>query len=125
MSTVVVYCHIYDIHARARARVVVATQSPIFRTVLTFLSVDSQLLDCLQSYEHEVWHNDTTAAPLAKAKEEEVAASAHDHSLAYVEHGGVRVVLIVDLWHPELQDDAERERVRHDFAWNDGIPYTP
>ena len=34
------------------------------------------------------------------------------------EEVGSRVVLIVDLWHPEVSDAAAREQVRRDFGWH-------
>ena len=43
------------------------------------------------SYEHEVFHEGLGQGP--------------------------RVVLIVDVWHPEVVDEAGREQVRRDFAW--------
>ena len=45
------------------------------------------------SYEHEVFHEGG-------------------------EEAGSRVVLIVDLWHPEVSDAAAREQVRRDFGWH-------
>ena len=37
-------------------------------------------------------------------------------------HGGVgpRVVLIVDVWHPQLTDEAARDQIRRDFNWHKG-----
>ena len=45
------------------------------------------------SYEHEVFHEGG-------------------------EEASPRVVLIVDLWHPEVSDAAAREQVRRDFGWH-------
>lgn len=60
------------------------------------------------SYEHEVWYDGPGAGDVHAG-----------------EWGGVRVVLIVDLWHPQLVDAELRERVRRDFGWSEGIPYAP
>ena len=48
-----------------------------------------QVLIFDDSFEHEVWH----------------------------EGGGPRVVLIIDVWHPELDTEAKRDKIRRDFKF--------
>jgi hypothetical protein len=33
---------------------------------------------------------------------------------------GARVVLIVDVWHPQIVDENQRAQVRRDFGWHAG-----
>lgn len=43
----------------------------------------------------------------------------YEHEIFHEGQGeGPRVVLIVDVWHPEVADERSREQVRKDFAWH-------
>ena len=64
----------------------------------------------------------TCTAPARKEWREGKVLVFDDSYEHEVFHGGLgpRVVLIVDVWHPQLTDEATRDQIRRDFSWHEG-----
>ncbi len=72
--------------------------------------------------EYENAAANTCTAPARKNWREGEVLVFDDSFEHEVFHDGIgpRVVLIVDVWHPQLTNDGLRERVRRDFGWHEG-----